>query len=103
MGRGANVSQNLLHQIRPTSCACADGLERYGTTEGQNYALHACCLLWLTLKQLNGLDVSLAMIPPNHPLLNPQFLEAEAAGLLDRMLGVLQDNSRCVMPRATLS
>jgi symplekin len=42
------------------------------------------------------------MIPPNHPLLDPRQLEAEATGLLDRMLGVLQDNSRwatsCVHP-----
>lgn len=34
------------------------------------------------------------MIPANHPLLDPRQLEAEATGLLDRMLGVLQDNSR---------
>ncbi|KAI2466228.1 hypothetical protein F4781DRAFT_406363 [Annulohypoxylon bovei var. microspora] len=39
------------------------------------------------------LDVSLVMIPPNHPVLDPPKLEAEASGLLDRMLGVLQDNS----------
>lgn len=41
-----------------------------------------------------GLDVSLSIIPPNHPLLDPRQLEAEATGLLDRMLGILQDNSR---------
>ncbi|KAK3394612.1 hypothetical protein B0H63DRAFT_52069 [Podospora didyma] len=41
----------------------------------------------------NGLDISLAMIPPNHPVLDPRQLEAEATGLLDRMLDVLQDNS----------
>ncbi|KAK3382420.1 hypothetical protein B0T24DRAFT_12001 [Lasiosphaeria ovina] len=40
-----------------------------------------------------GLDISLNMIPPNHPVLDPRLLEAEATGLLDRMLGVLQDNS----------
>lgn len=34
------------------------------------------------------------MIPPGHPVLDPRLLEAEATGLLDRMLGVLQDNSR---------
>ena len=44
--------------------------------------------------QQNGLDVSLSMITPNHPLLDPRYLEAEGMGLLDRMLGVLQDNSR---------
>jgi len=42
----------------------------------------------------DGLDVSLDKVPPNHTLLDPRMLEAEAFGLLDRMLGVLQDNSR---------
>ncbi|KAH6651036.1 hypothetical protein F5144DRAFT_71747 [Chaetomium tenue] len=46
-----------------------------------------------TEQKYNGLDISLNMIPPNHPLLDPRQLEAEATGLLDRMLGVLQDNS----------
>ncbi|KAK4129237.1 hypothetical protein N657DRAFT_562576 [Parathielavia appendiculata] len=44
-------------------------------------------------QKTNGLDISLNMIPANHPLLDPRKLEAEATGLLDRMLGVLQDNS----------
>ncbi|KAL7628005.1 hypothetical protein AAE478_002201 [Parahypoxylon ruwenzoriense] len=39
------------------------------------------------------LDISLIMIPPNHPVLDGPKLEAEASGLLDRMLGALQDNS----------
>ncbi|KAI1141921.1 hypothetical protein F5Y05DRAFT_369141 [Hypoxylon sp. FL0543] len=39
------------------------------------------------------LDISLLMIPPNHSILDAPKLEAEASGLLDRMLGVLQDNS----------
>ena len=34
------------------------------------------------------------MVPPGHTLLDQRNLEAEATGLLDRMLGVLQDNSR---------
>ncbi|OTA94276.1 hypothetical protein M434DRAFT_394830 [Hypoxylon sp. CO27-5] len=41
----------------------------------------------------NLLDISLLMIPPNHQILDTPKLEAEASGLLDRMLGVLQDNS----------
>ncbi|OAA57918.1 mRNA cleavage and polyadenylation specificity factor complex subunit [Niveomyces insectorum RCEF 264] len=41
----------------------------------------------------DGLDISLSLVPQNHPLLEPRHLEAEATGLLDRMLGVLQDNS----------
>ncbi|KAI1386698.1 uncharacterized protein F4822DRAFT_410984 [Hypoxylon trugodes] len=39
------------------------------------------------------LDISLIMIPSNHPILDAPKLEAEASGLLDRMLGILQDNS----------
>jgi symplekin len=38
-------------------------------------------------------DISLAMVPPNHTLIPPQNLEAEASGLLDRMLGVFQENA----------
>ncbi len=44
--------------------------------------------------QYGGLDISLNSIPPNHPLLDPRQLEAEATGLLDRILGILQDNSK---------
>ncbi|CAJ2512864.1 Uu.00g009830.m01.CDS01 [Anthostomella pinea] len=39
------------------------------------------------------LDISLLMIPPNHPVLEGPSLEAEAFGLLDRVLGALQDSS----------
>ncbi|KAI5925416.1 hypothetical protein F4810DRAFT_718312 [Camillea tinctor] len=39
------------------------------------------------------LDISLVMIPPSHPVLDRSNLEAEAFGLLDRMLGALQENS----------
>ncbi|KAK3328943.1 hypothetical protein B0H66DRAFT_7424 [Apodospora peruviana] len=46
-----------------------------------------------TEQKYGGLDVNLTMIPAGHPVLDPRLLEAEATGLLDRMLGVLQDNS----------
>lgn len=36
------------------------------------------------------------MVPQNHPLIPPKNLEAEASGLLDRVLSVLQENSRSV-------
>ena len=39
------------------------------------------------------LDISLDKVPANHSLLDPRTMEAEAMSLLDRMLGVLQDNS----------
>lgn len=49
-------------------------------------------------QRINGLEISLGMIPPGHPFLDPRQLEAEATGLLDRMLNVLQDNSRYACP-----
>ncbi|GAB7357064.1 hypothetical protein MBLNU459_g7881t1 [Dothideomycetes sp. NU459] len=39
-------------------------------------------------------ETSLALVPRDHPIIPPANLEAEASGLLDRLLGVLQDNSR---------
>ncbi|PPJ60239.1 hypothetical protein CBER1_01325 [Cercospora berteroae] len=38
-------------------------------------------------------EISLALVPRDHPVIPPANLEAEASGLLDRLLGVLQDNS----------
>ncbi|KAJ8132536.1 hypothetical protein O1611_g1085 [Lasiodiplodia mahajangana] len=40
------------------------------------------------------LDISRNMVPPNHPALDGDQLEAEASGLLDRMLSVLENESR---------
>jgi symplekin len=37
-------------------------------------------------------EISLALVPRGHPIIPPANLEAEASGLLDRLLGVLQDN-----------
>ncbi|KAM0330059.1 hypothetical protein ACHAQA_004230 [Verticillium albo-atrum] len=41
----------------------------------------------------DSLDVSLDKVPRNHQTLEHQTLEAEAAGLLDRILGGLQDHA----------
>ncbi|KAK3069153.1 hypothetical protein LTR53_012738 [Teratosphaeriaceae sp. CCFEE 6253] len=38
-------------------------------------------------------EISLALLPRDHPVLQASLLEAEASGLLDRLLGVLQENS----------
>lgn len=38
-------------------------------------------------------EISLALVPRDHPVIPPANLEAEASGLLDRLLGVLQDNT----------
>ncbi|TAQ83636.1 hypothetical protein B7494_g8040 [Chlorociboria aeruginascens] len=42
-------------------------------------------------KRGDNMEVSLTMVPPNHALLQPRNLEAEASGLLDRMLGTFQE------------
>jgi symplekin len=43
------------------------------------------------------MEVSLSMVPPDHKLIPPKNLEAEASGLLDRMLAVFQENIRFVL------
>ncbi|RGP65296.1 hypothetical protein FLONG3_9272 [Fusarium longipes] len=49
------------------------------------------------------LDVSLDKVPPNHQSLDPRNLEAEASGLLDRMLSALQESSDALVVDATLN
>jgi symplekin len=41
-------------------------------------------------------EISLALVPRNHPLLLSSDLEAETSGLLDRLLGILQDKTRYI-------
>lgn len=50
-----------------------------------------------------ALDVSLDKVPPNHQSLDARNLEAEAIGLLDRMLSVLQGSSDALVVDATLN
>lgn len=39
-------------------------------------------------------ETSLALVPRHHALIPPPNLEAEASGLLDRLLGVFQEAAR---------
>ncbi|KAH8158946.1 hypothetical protein CIB48_g9302 [Xylaria polymorpha] len=45
----------------------------------------------LSLQRGDPLDISRNMVPPNHPALDGDQLEAEASGLLDRMLSALEN------------
>ncbi|KAI0458802.1 mRNA cleavage and polyadenylation specificity factor complex subunit [Xylaria acuta] len=50
------------------------------------------------------LDISRNMVPPNHPALDGDQLEAEASGLLDRMLSILEnEGSDPLLVDATLN
>ncbi|KAJ3522199.1 hypothetical protein NM208_g12959 [Fusarium decemcellulare] len=49
------------------------------------------------------LEVSLDKVPPNHKSLDHRNLEAEASGLLDRMLTALQESSDALVVDATLN
>ena len=42
-------------------------------------------------------EISLTLVPRNHALIPPSNLEAEASGLLDRLLGIFQDDARQVL------
>jgi len=43
------------------------------------------------------------MVPQNNALLPPRNLEAEASGLLDRILGIFQENIRYVISHLSLA
>ncbi len=45
-------------------------------------------------KRLDQNETSLALVPRDHPLIPPRNLEAEASGLLDRLLTIFQENAR---------
>ncbi|OCK80984.1 hypothetical protein K432DRAFT_381741 [Lepidopterella palustris CBS 459.81] len=49
-------------------------------------------------------EISLALVPRDHPLIPPPNLEAEASGLLDRLLSILhEDTSDALLITATLN
>ncbi|KAI9846489.1 MAG: hypothetical protein M1837_003909 [Sclerophora amabilis] len=49
-------------------------------------------------------EISLAIVPRNHPLIPPPNLEAESSGLLDRMLNVFQEStSDALLVNATIN
>lgn len=55
-------------------------------------------------RKLEQNEISLALLPRDHPNIQYANLEAEASGLLDRLLGVLQDNeSDALIVTATLN
>ncbi|KAG6007253.1 hypothetical protein E4U21_006171 [Claviceps maximensis] len=54
-------------------------------------------------RQAGTLDISLDKVPPNHQSLDPRNLEAEASGLLDRMLSVLQESTDALLVDSTLN
>ncbi|KAF2799413.1 hypothetical protein K505DRAFT_294742 [Melanomma pulvis-pyrius CBS 109.77] len=50
------------------------------------------------------IDISLALVPRDHPLIPYANLEAEASGLLDRLLGIIHgDHSDALLVTATLN
>lgn len=52
----------------------------------------------------DGSEMSLSLVPENHPLIAPRNLEAEGSGLLDRILGIFQESTiNTVLVNATLN
>jgi symplekin len=49
-----------------------------------------------SLQRDGSLEMSLSLVPENHPLIPQRNLEAEASGLLDRVLGIFQESAMYV-------
>ena len=48
----------------------------------------------LCVKRPEHNEISLAIVPRDHPMIPPSKLEPEASGLLDRLLNVFQEDHR---------
>lgn len=59
---------------------------------GHNHTIRGQWLTWTQRPDRN--EISLALVPRDHPLIPPTNLEAEASGLLDRLLSLLEENNR---------
>lgn len=57
--------------------------------------IHGVLLTELQRPEQN--EVSLALVPREHPLIPPSRLEPEALGLLDRLLNVFHEETRYVL------
>ena len=53
-----------------------------------------CITVLTSLQRPEQNETSLAVVPRNHTLLSIPNLEAESSGLLDRLLGVFQEETR---------
>lgn len=86
--------QDLLYQVLTKSGSGSNSAAGWRcksecTFKSRHFLVHS---LILFSQHGDPLDISLAMVPPNHTLIPQRNLEAEASGLLDRMLGVLHEN-----------
>lgn len=84
----------MLHQIRPAGSPAADSWRDCGSTS----ALYCLCMinmvLTLYVQRPDQNELSLALVPRDHPLIPPPNLEPEASGLLDRLLDVFNEQPR---------
>lgn len=87
--------EDLLRQVHPASGASSDTgsyCRSKGTFRGFPSCPGVCILISIQRPEQN--ETSLAVVPRNHALLTFPNLEAEASGLLDRLLDVFQEETR---------
>lgn len=87
-------SQALLCQVHP---ACSPGSDTWINLGPKGMIYNYPCLDILLLTRLQRPEqneTSLAVVPRNHAILSIPNLEAESSGLLDRLLGVFQEETR---------
>ena len=85
----AYISQDMLHKV-PTKGGPGTNTRHY--RRSQSESIHS----WpeqelIGVQRPDQNETSLAIVPRQHPLLPLPQLEAEGAGLLDRILSVFQD------------
>lgn len=82
----------MLHKIRPTRHPCSvEG--RHGST-GMATVTGRVVKFADRSQLVDRSETNLSSVPANHPLLSLPSLDAEAQGLLDRLLSILQEERR---------
>lgn len=97
MGYGCHGCPNMLHQVRATGSPAADARDDC-RSEGVYYAFKLKIgITHDAIQRPETNELSLALVPRDHPLIPPPKLEPEALGLLDRLLDVFSEQARYVI------
>lgn len=93
-----------LHQISSEDYSGSDPRDDCRSQSMSPNFASAVVLMGLTTSQRpEQNEISLALVPRDHPIIPYSNLEAEASGLLDRLLNVFEENSGYVAHRRYLS
>lgn len=100
-GRSRPWRARVLRQVPPAGRLGADA-RRHGPEGECRLPLHTHLAPTDALQRPDHNDISLALVPRDHPLIPYAALEAEGLGLLDRLLDIIHGDHRLDSPPQTV-